>query len=65
MAADHSDVLPAHLGMVHESAFAAGLIATPTIPVEWAPPKFDLVNPLQDATTDLLEVRSGLRRRSR
>ena len=42
-----------------ESAFAAGLIATPTIPVEWAPPKFDSVNPLQDATTDLLEVRSG------
>lgn len=42
-----------------EAAFLAGLIPSPTIPVEWAPPKFDSVNPLQDATTDLLEVRSG------
>lgn len=42
-----------------EAAFTAGLIPAPRIPVEWAPPKFDSVNPLQDATTDLLEVRSG------
>lgn len=28
-------------------------------PVEWAPPKFESVNPLQDAQADLLEVRSG------
>ena len=42
-----------------EAAFAAGLIPTADIPVEWAPPKFDSVNPLQDATTDLLETRAG------
>ncbi len=42
-----------------EAAFAAGLIPTSEIPVEWAPPKFDSVNPLQDATIDLLETRAG------
>lgn len=42
-----------------EAAFAAGLIPTADVPVEWAPPKFDSVNPLQDATTDLLETRAG------
>ncbi len=42
-----------------DAAFAAGLIPTADVPVEWAPPKFDSVNPLQDATTDLLETRAG------
>ena len=42
-----------------DAAFTAGLIPTPDVPVEWAPPKFDSVNPLQDATTDLLETRAG------
>ena len=42
-----------------EAAFVAGLIPTAEVPVEWAPPKLDSVNPLQDATTDLLETRAG------
>lgn len=29
------------------------------VPVEWAPPRFESVNPLQDANADLLEVRAG------
>ncbi|WP_299131248.1 phage portal protein [uncultured Amaricoccus sp.] len=29
------------------------------IPAEWAPPRFESVNPLQDAQADLLEVRAG------
>ena len=47
-----------------EAAFTAGLIDTPTVPVEWAPPKFESVNPKQDAETDLLEVRAGFTSRS-
>lgn len=42
-----------------DAAFTAGLIASPDVPAEWAPPKFESVNPWQDAQTDLLEVRSG------
>lgn len=42
-----------------ESAFTAGLIDRPDIPVEWDPPRFESVNPLQDAQADLLEVRAG------
>lgn len=42
-----------------EAAFLAGEIDTPTVPVEWAPPKFESVNPWQDAQTDLLETRAG------
>ncbi len=29
------------------------------IPAEWAPPRFESVNPLQDAQADMLEVRAG------
>ena len=42
-----------------EAAFTDGKLPVPSIPVEWAPPRFESVNPLQDATTDLLEVRAG------
>ncbi|NDR57127.1 phage portal protein [Pseudoruegeria sp. M32A2M] len=42
-----------------EAAWSAGLIASPDIPVEWAPPRFESVNPWQDAQTDLLETRAG------
>lgn len=42
-----------------EAAWTAGLITVPQVPVEWAPPKFESVNPFQDAQTDLLEVRAG------
>lgn len=47
-----------------EAAFAAGIIDTPTVPVEWAPPKFESVNPKQDAETDIAEVRAGFTSRS-
>lgn len=30
-----------------------------SVPVEWAPPRFESVNPKQDAEADLLEVRAG------
>ena len=42
-----------------EAAWAAGLIETPDIPVEWSPPKFEAVDPLKDATADLLAIRAG------
>lgn len=42
-----------------EAAWTAGLIDTPDVPVEWGTPKFESVNPKQDAETDLLEVRAG------
>ena len=38
----------------------AGLIPMGgTVDVEWAPPRFESVNPKQDAEADLLEVRAG------
>ncbi|PQO21769.1 phage portal protein, partial [Rhodobacteraceae bacterium WD3A24] len=42
-----------------EAAWTAGLIPVPEVPVEWGPPRFESVNPLQDAQTDLIEVRAG------
>lgn len=42
-----------------EAAWTAGLIDSPDVPVEWNPPKFESVNPWQDAQTDLLETRAG------
>lgn len=42
-----------------EAAYTDGKIPAPSIPVEWSPPRFESVNPLQDATTDLMEVRAG------
>ncbi len=44
-----------------EAAYADGLIDTNMVPVEWAPPAFESVNPWQDAQTDLLETRAGFR----
>lgn len=42
-----------------EAAWSVGVIDTPDVPVEWGPPRFESVNPWQDAQTDLLEVRAG------
>lgn len=43
-----------------DAAVMAGLLPENIdIPVEWGPPKFESVNPLQDAQADLLEVRAG------
>ena len=42
-----------------EQAWAAGKLAQPRIPVEWAPPRFEAVDPLKDAMADLLAMRSG------
>ncbi|MGR3599184.1 MAG: phage portal protein [Heliomarina sp.] len=42
-----------------EAAWTAGLLPSPTVAVEWSTPKFESVNPWQDAQTDLLEVRAG------
>lgn len=47
-------------GWFAESAHMAGLLPRPDIAVEWAPPAFESVNPLQDAQADLLLVRSGM-----
>jgi lambda family phage portal protein len=47
-------------GWFIEAAQLAGLLpVTAEIPAEWAPPRFESVNPLQDAQADLLEVRAG------
>ena len=42
-----------------EAAWTAGLIEVEDVPVEWGPPRFESVNPWQDAQTDKLEVRAG------
>lgn len=42
-----------------EAAYMEGLIPVRHVPVEWDPPAFPSVNPLQDAQADLLEVRAG------
>lgn len=42
-----------------ESAQLAGLLPEVEIRAEWAPPKFESVNPLQDVQADQLEVRAG------
>lgn len=42
-----------------EAAVDAGELATVNVPVEWGPPRFESVNPWQDAQTDLLEARAG------
>jgi capsid protein len=46
-------------GWFIDAAYTAGLIETDDVPAEWAPPRFESVNPWQDAQTDLLEVRAG------
>lgn len=42
-----------------DAAWTAGLIPEPIVPVEWSPPKFESVNPWQDAQTDVMETRAG------
>ncbi len=43
-----------------EAAQLAGLLPLDAvIPAEWAPPRFEMVNPLQDVQADLLETRVG------
>ncbi len=42
-----------------EAAWTAGLIPTADIKVEWAPPRFDAIDPLKDAQAELLMIRSG------
>lgn len=44
-----------------EAANLSGQISVDRVPVEWAPPSFESVNPLQDANADLVDVRSGFR----
>lgn len=41
------------------SAWSAGLISTRVVPVEWSPPSFEQINPLQEAMADLIAIRSG------
>ena len=42
-----------------EAAFAAGLIPTADVPVEWAPPKLQAVDPKKYTMVNLLSIRSG------
>ncbi|MGI6246653.1 MAG: phage portal protein [Pseudochelatococcus sp.] len=42
-----------------EAAWASGQIPSPTVPVEWSPPKFEAVDPQKDAMANLLSIRSG------
>jgi lambda family phage portal protein len=44
-----------------EAAYLADVIDVPYVPVEWSPPEFAWVNPLEDAQTAAIEVRSGFR----
>lgn len=41
------------------AAYAAGLIPVATAGVEWSPPKFEYLNPLDDARADLMMMRMG------
>lgn len=42
-----------------EAAYLEGYISVRRVPAAWDPPRFDSVNPYQDAQADLLEVRAG------
>jgi lambda family phage portal protein len=44
-----------------EAAQLAKLLPDGPVAVEWAPPSFESVNPLQDANADLVDVRAGFR----
>lgn len=44
-----------------EIAFLAGVIDEPVIPVQWAPPKFEWVDPMADAQAAQLAMRTGIR----
>jgi len=47
-----------------EAAILSGELPEGDYPVEWAPPRFEAVNPLQDAQADVWEVRAGFSTRS-
>jgi lambda family phage portal protein len=42
-----------------EAAFVAGLVPVPKVPVKWSPPRFEYLNPLDDARADLMMMRMG------
>lgn len=42
-----------------EACFLAGLIDQPEVPVEWDPPEFESINPIDDANANLIRMRSG------
>jgi lambda family phage portal protein len=44
-----------------ETAFLAGLIESPDVPVEWDTPRFEWVDPLKDVQADIAAVRAGIR----
>jgi lambda family phage portal protein len=44
-----------------EAAYLAGEIDSPIVPVEWAPPKFDFVSPVDDAQAEQIALRNGTR----
>ncbi len=44
-----------------ETAYLAGVIDAPVIPVQWAPPKFEWVDPMADAQAAQLAMRTGIR----
>lgn len=44
-----------------ESAYAAGEIDEPYIPVKWSPPRWEAIEPYKDAMADLLTQRMGNR----
>ena len=44
-----------------EAAYFAGIINTPSVPVEWSPPRFYSADPLRDVNARIKEVRAGFR----
>jgi len=44
-----------------EAAYLAGKISTPTVAVEWSPPRFYSADPLKDVNARIKEVRAGFR----
>lgn len=44
-----------------EAAWVAGEIDDPVVPVEWSPPKWPAIQPLDDAQADMVTIRNGLR----
>lgn len=48
-------------GWFCEAAYLAGRIDTPTVPVEWSPPAFEWVNPVDDVAAATEAMRTGQR----
>lgn len=44
-----------------EAAYLAGEIDSPDIPVQWAPPAFNWVDPYKDVLADVLAIRAGIK----